>query len=66
MLCNSVGFNWLACLAATKLEMGFGWQKDEGFPTRGDDDSGRKKKKLNLTVWRESSDSSDSRIGPPI
>ncbi|XP_034704170.1 putative disease resistance protein At3g14460 [Vitis riparia] len=35
MLCNSVRFNWLACPAATKLEMGSGEQKGEGFPARG-------------------------------
>ncbi|KAJ9684407.1 hypothetical protein PVL29_016725 [Vitis rotundifolia] len=35
MLCNSVGFNWLACPAATELEMGSGGQKGEGFPARG-------------------------------
>ncbi|KAJ9699300.1 hypothetical protein PVL29_008077 [Vitis rotundifolia] len=35
MLCNSVGFNWLACLAATKLKMGLGRRKDEGFRARG-------------------------------
>ncbi|KAJ9677117.1 hypothetical protein PVL29_022224 [Vitis rotundifolia] len=33
MLCNSVGFNWLACPAATELEMCSGGQKGEGFPS---------------------------------
>ena len=57
MLCNSFGFNWLACPAAMELEMGSGGQKMEGFPVRGfqrgrrglagrDDDSGRRKKKF--------------------
>ena len=58
LLCNSFGFNWLACPAATELEMGSGGQKMEGFARgrgfqrgrRGlagrDDDSGRRKKKF--------------------
>ena len=44
MLCtvfNSVGFNWLACSMATKLEMGSSGQKREGFQ-RGGSSRGRK------------------------
>lgn len=80
MLCtmlNLVGFNWLACPAATELKMGFDGQKGEGFPlwgfqrgegsvggsseVVGDDNSRRKKTKA-----FEPSDSSDLLVRPLV
>ncbi|KAJ9694069.1 hypothetical protein PVL29_009851 [Vitis rotundifolia] len=74
MLCNSVGFNWLACLAATELEMGLsrgaqgvgGSSRVAGISLVGTTIVGGKKEKLNRMVRRESFGSFGSLVGPSV
>ncbi|KAJ9687264.1 hypothetical protein PVL29_015941 [Vitis rotundifolia] len=69
MLYNSVGFNWLACPAATELEMARGVggsSRVVGISPARTTIVGGKKEKLNRTVRREPFGSSDSPVGPPV